>query len=749
MRIFKTFFLIFIINNIHAQELDEESIKLIKENSELLNAIEFEEDDLSKKISGEDISVDDQLVIREKESTDLKSTDLKKFGYDIIDTTPTSITTTSDLPIPNEYNISLGDELRILLTGGERESLNLKVGLDGTILFPEIGSISVYGETLESVRDKLEKLVSLSYVGTNVSVGINKLSARKINIVGAVKNPGTYIVNPFSTITSALAYSGGFEDYASLREIVLIRSGEKYKFDLYEFLVFGQRNSDINLQQGDTILVNSTNKFIEIKGAVNRPMIYEYKANEEVNDLIRFSMGLNKNANPNKIAIIDYSENLETINVREIRLSEKYKINNLSNPISVEVFDISSSSNLDILARGPLENQGFFKTPDSGRLQEILEQIKFTTDIYAYVAVLQNDQQASLFSVEDIGTQNLIVTPNSEIIFFSKNENILENEFLTENAKKLLADYQLNVVLDSDNYYFPFIGEIRAQDVINFFGFKEEDLISESTRYFSPYENLSITKPIEELTFFARKDNILNLQSISDKSIEVSIVGEVFLPGTYNLPPTTTLKKLYDFVQVLDSADEKSVIFTRKSIYDKNYKNFMKAQSALKSQILITSDEDEVEKIKTLAEEEVDYDALARLSGELNYSSDLVENLLLEDGDEIFIPKRINLISVIGEVYNPSTMLFEDGMKLRQVIELAGGVNQQALDRQIYVIRSNGKVIRSKNIFNKNIEIEPGDTIVVPTDYMADRNIFDSLIPVTQILSNLAFSAAAIDNLKN
>ena len=127
----------------------------------------------------------------------------------------------------SDYILALGDELKIILTGGKRDIYTLVVGLDGTILFPELGSISVFGESIKEVRNKIKNLIDLSYVGTEVSLSIEKLAARKINIIGAIKNPGTYIVNPFSTITSSLGYSGGFEDYSSLRNIKLIRNGKE------------------------------------------------------------------------------------------------------------------------------------------------------------------------------------------------------------------------------------------------------------------------------------------------------------------------------------------------------------------------------------------------------------------------------------------------------------------------------------------------------------------------------------------
>ena len=89
---------------------------------------------------------------------------------------------------------------------------------------------------------KLANLIQQSYVGVNIDVSLRNLSAKKITIVGAVNTPGTYLVNPFSTISGALAYSGGISEIGSLREIKLIRtSGEVFSFDLYDLLIKGER----------------------------------------------------------------------------------------------------------------------------------------------------------------------------------------------------------------------------------------------------------------------------------------------------------------------------------------------------------------------------------------------------------------------------------------------------------------------------------------------------------------------------
>ena len=119
------------------------------------------------------------------------------------------------MPFPNDYRVSLNDEIRVILTGTKEDIYNLKVGLDGSILFPELGSIQVANKTLGDLKNFLSELVEKSYVGVAIDIALTSVSAKKIAVIGAVKNPGSYIVNPFTTISNALSYSGGVEDYAS------------------------------------------------------------------------------------------------------------------------------------------------------------------------------------------------------------------------------------------------------------------------------------------------------------------------------------------------------------------------------------------------------------------------------------------------------------------------------------------------------------------------------------------------------
>ena len=134
--------------------------------------------------------------------------------------------------------------------------------MDGSILIPNIGKTNSYGKKLSEVRESIKAIISQAYPGSIADISLINLSAKKISIIGAVSNPGTYIVNPFTTITNAIAYAGGVQNYGSLRSINYIpASGKSLEFDLYDFLVKGDRSNDLVVNSGDTILVNGTDNF--------------------------------------------------------------------------------------------------------------------------------------------------------------------------------------------------------------------------------------------------------------------------------------------------------------------------------------------------------------------------------------------------------------------------------------------------------------------------------------------------------
>ena len=103
---------------------------------------------------------------------------------------------------------------------------------------------------------------------------------------------------------------------------------------------------------------------------------------------------------------------------------------------------------------------------------------------------------------------------------------------------------------------------------------------------------------------------------------------------------------------------------------------------------------------------------------------------------EIFIPKNSNVVNVIGEVLNPAAFEYSKNMSVIQAIENAGGFQQFADTKRVYVIKANGLVKKvNRNIFLGDSGLKPGDTIVVPRKIFLSNPITQALVPITQILS--------------
>ena len=104
----------------------------------------------------------------------------------------------------------------------------------------------------------------------------------------------------------------------------------------------------------------------------------------------------------------------------------------------------------------------------------------------------------------------------------------------------------------------------------------------------------------------------------------------------------------------------------------------------------------------------------------------------------------------MGEVLNPIAFEYSKEINIRSAISSAGGYQDYADKRKVYVIKANGLIERAnRNIFVKNVDLEPGDTIIVPRKIITNNPGIQALLPITQILSDLAFSSAALESLSD
>lgn len=726
------------------QEVDITKIDTANLTPQQIEQIRSSVDQSSEAIESPDFveeeSLEDKII--------LENQDPAKFGYSFLNKTPTTITPVNDLPVPNDYVISLRDKLSIILSGARDQTLNLTVLLDGNLQFPDLGLIPVVGETLQEVREKLTSMVSNLYPGTKVSVSIRSLSAKKITIIGAVNVPGTYLVNPFTTISNALAYSGGVLDYGSLRNIELIKaSGEIYSFDLYDLLVFGDRSADRIIEAGDTIAVGGTSNFVKIDGEVIRPQIYEYSPNDKFSDLIKFTLGLNRLASTDSISVNYLIEG--KIQTRKVKLNDQIGDTKI---LDIFVGSLTEIKNKNIFVNGSSVSSGYFDIKDNQSFKDFLNNLSFSDNLYPFFAVYKTRTNFGLslndyyFSLADESTySSLDLQNNSELLFFSRSDMFEPSDI--EN----LDDYLINgisIILPDDIFRVPLVGKVSPRMVNSYIGenaynssLEESIVITDSDIYVNAYDQIFDGADILSISIPPKKAEL----------ISVEIAGEVRRPGIYSVSSGSTLRELYAIAGgILESGDDGSISFFRESIKESQIRAVNSATAIISQQLLLTNNNDATVDLESFLALSELYEPQGRISGDYSDDQLISREMILRDNDKVFVPTFSNVVILQGEVNNNSAIIHDPNASLSDYIERAGGFTDFANKQGVYIIRSNGSSVKvSTNLFSDgDIAVKPGDTIVVPRK-IRNFDLINSVSLATKIISDIAFSTAALNAIQN
>ncbi len=230
------------------------------------------------------------------------------FGYSLFAGMPTSNTPLADLPVPDDYLIGPGDELKIQLYGKENALHTLRVGRQGNIDFPGLGPIYVAGNSYQQVAVDLISRIKSQMLGVDVFVTMGALRMMQITVTGEAFKPGAYNVNALTTITQALQAAGGLNTGGSLRKIQVKRNGRVVQeMDLYQLLLKGDNKADIRLRAGDVVFIPAKGPSVSIDGLVRRPAIYELRGRTSLNEMIALGGGLKPEAQ-NEVRITRQSE---------------------------------------------------------------------------------------------------------------------------------------------------------------------------------------------------------------------------------------------------------------------------------------------------------------------------------------------------------------------------------------------------------------------------------------------------------
>ncbi len=158
-----------------------------------------------------------------------------------------------------DYKIGPGDVLRILTWKEADFSGSFPVRFDGKITIPFVGDIDVAGRTPTELKGELEENIGRFVDVARVSVAIEQPNSARFFVLGKVSKQGVFPYDGPLRIAQALALAGGFEEFAKLEQIFVIRevNGELiyFPFNYADFVNRRQLSGNLVLLPGDTIVV--------------------------------------------------------------------------------------------------------------------------------------------------------------------------------------------------------------------------------------------------------------------------------------------------------------------------------------------------------------------------------------------------------------------------------------------------------------------------------------------------------------
>jgi protein involved in polysaccharide export with SLBB domain len=181
---------------------------------------------------------------------------VKQFGYSFFYQPPASFLPMETVPVGPDYIIGPGDRIKLIIWGSVQGEYNLTVDRNGQIDIPKVGAVHVSSLTYRQLREVLDREFARQYANFQMNVTLDNLRTIQVYVVGQARFPGSYAISSLSTLVSALFAAGGPSKSGSLRNIQ-VRRGNKVvtTFDMYDFLLRGDKGKDIRLQPEDVIFI--------------------------------------------------------------------------------------------------------------------------------------------------------------------------------------------------------------------------------------------------------------------------------------------------------------------------------------------------------------------------------------------------------------------------------------------------------------------------------------------------------------
>jgi len=736
-------------------------VKQLYEQQNNVNTSQSTGTDINESRLREETKENTSDMLEDHPTTEDLAREDQVFGRNIFNTRNLTFEPSVNLATPANYRLGPGDEVIINIWGASQNTIRQQISPEGTINIQKIGPVNLSGMTVSAANDYLKGALNKIYNGLNnttdptsdIRLTLGNIRTIQINVMGEVVQPGTYALSSFSTVFHALYRAGGVSDIGSLRNVQLVRNGKNIAtIDVYEFIMKGNTQDDIRLQEGDVVIVPAYDVLVKISGKVKRPMRFEMKKDENLATLIKYAGGFEADAYTRSLRVV--RQNGEEYEVNTVKDMD-YSIYTMRNGDVVTAEAILNRFTNKLEIRGAVYRPGIYQL--SGKLNTIRELVHeaqgLTGDAFLNRAVLYRQR-------EDLTSEVVQIDIKSIMNGTSPNLALMKNDILYIPSIHDLED-RGNVTVHGEVAHpdsYPYADNMTLEDlIIQAGGLKEAAStvrIDVSRRIKNP-RSTADNDTIGQMYTFSLKDGFVIdgqpgfiLQPYDEVYVRrspgyqaqqnVVIDGEILFGGNYAM--TNREERLSDLVNKAGGPTSLAYLrgakLTRVASAGekKRMGDVIRLMSRQLGEAMIDSLGIGVEDTFTVG---IDLEkALTNPKG----SADLV----LREGDVVFIPKNTNTVTINGAVMVPNTVSYMKDKNVDYYLNQAGGYSDNAKKSKKFIVYMNGQVTKVKGSGKK--QIEPGCEIIVPSKAKKKGNIANILGYATSF-SSLGMMIASIANL--
>lgn len=704
---------------------------------------------------------DQKVVVEEKLESQAAPEAAGKqiFGHNLFQNRNLSFEPSTNIATPVNYRLGPGDEVIIDIWGASENTIRQTISPEGNIQVKDLGPVYLNGMTVKEANSYLQREFSKIYAGiggndpnSQIRLTLGDIRTIQINIMGEVTVPGTYTLSAFSSVFHALYRAGGVNAIGSLRDIKLVRGGKTIEhLDVYDFIMKGRMNDDIRLQEGDVIIVSPYQSLVEIVGKVKRPMYYELKPAETVAALLKYAGGFTGDAYKKAVRIIRKSgREHQVYNVDEM----DYSVFRMDDGDLMTIDAVLERFENKVEISGAVYREGLYQL--NGEVNTVKQLIKKAEGIRgdAFLDRVLLDREREDLTHEMIavdlrglmnGTAADIPLQKEDHLYIPSIHDLKEEQTLTISGEVLSPGT------------FLYADHMSIQDLIVKAGGLTEAAattrISVTRRIKNPRSTFSSSKLAETFkfdikdglvmgdeNFYLHPFDLVQIRRSPAYEVQrtVSLAGEVLFGGNYTLQKKN--ERLSELVERAGGLTPEAYVKGARLIRKMNEEEKRRAADALRmARSNEGKDSISVEKLDIKDTYTVGLDmekALANPGGG--------DDLVLREGDLIYVPEYINTVKISGSVMYPNTVSWQRGAKLKHYIEMAGGYGDLAKKSKVYIIYLNGTVARAKK--RSSSLIQPGCEIIVPSKKERKGLKFSEILGMTSMTASMAAMVATLVN---